>query len=257
MTDLATALLELHTTAPHQAIDAALLAAGTIDGYTTHDSPVGELYVAFNRRGISAVDMADSPEDFEGRFAHTHGRRAIPVGELPESLAQRLDKAIDDGRPGSLPLDFRGLTEFQAAVLRKTAEIPGGEVRPYSWVAREIGRPGAVRAVGSALAKNPVPIVVPCHRVVRTDGRLGNYSLGDAGNKRVLLESEGLDLDRLQELADRGVRFTGSETTGVYCHPTCGHAYRIGAEHRVEFGSETEAEEAGFRPCKVCRPAAA
>jgi O-6-methylguanine DNA methyltransferase len=55
-------------------------------------------------------------------------------------------------------------------------EIPPGEVRPYSWIAREIGRPGAVRATGSALAKNPVPLLIPCHRVVRSDGRIGKYS---------------------------------------------------------------------------------
>lgn len=257
MTDVTTALTELRAIAPEDAIDRALVAAGTIDGYVTHDSAVGDLYVAFNPRGVSAVDLAESDEDFEQRFAHTHGRRATRVAQMPPRLARQLDRAIETGRIGSLPLDFRGLTEFQAAVLRKTAEIPGGEVRPYGWVAREIGRPRAVRAVGSALARNPVPVVVPCHRVVRSDGRLGNYSLGDHANKRVLLESEGLDLDEYQALAARGIRFMGSKTTGVYCLPTCGHAYRITDRHRVEFGDEREAHDAGFRPCKVCRPAAA
>ena len=63
-------------------------------------------------------------------------------------------------------------------MLTKTLEIPSGEVRPYGWVAREIGRPKAVRAVGSALGRNPVPVLIPCHRVVRSDGHVGNYGLG-------------------------------------------------------------------------------
>ena len=257
MTDLTDVLAELRTTAPEGAVPGSLVAAGVADGYVTRDSPLGTLYVAFSPRGVSAVDLADSPEDFEERFAHTHERRAVPVRTLPRQLARHLDAAIETGRPGSLPLDFEGLTEFQAAVLRKAAEIPRGQVRPYGWVAREIGRPGAARAVGSALARNPVPVVVPCHRVVRADGTLGDYSLGEPRNKWRLLESEGLDAGELEELAGRGVRFIGSDTTGIFCLPTCGHASRITDAHRVEFRTETAAREAGFRPCEVCRPAAA
>lgn len=257
MTDLTEALTGLRTSAPSHAVDAALVAAGVADGYVTRLSPVGTLYVAFSSRGVSAVGLADSPTDFERRFAHTHGRRALPVRHLPATIEARLDRAIATGRPGRLPLDFGGLTEFQTAVLRKTAEIPSGEVRPYGWVAREIGRPGAVRAVGSALARNPVPVVVPCHRVVRSDGRLGGYSLGDPSNKRALLEAEGLDLEGYESLSGRGVRFVGSNTTRIFCNPSCGDALRITDEHRMEFRSETDAIDAGYRPCRSCRPAAA
>src|SRR2546425_10684195 len=80
--------------------------------------------------------------------------------------------------------DVRGLTAFEQAVWRKTREIPRGEVRPYGWVAREIGRPAAVRAVGTALANNPIPYFIPCHRVVRTDGHIGNYGGGGAAAKQ-------------------------------------------------------------------------
>src|ERR1700692_1181255 len=79
-----------------------------------------------------------------------------------------------------LTYDLRSCTPFEAAVLRKALEIPRGQVRPYNWIAREIGRPKAMRAVGSALANNPVPILIPCHRVVRGDGKIGNYALGGA-----------------------------------------------------------------------------
>ncbi len=77
-----------------------------------------------------------------------------------------------------VPLNLAWLPDFERQVLIKTLEIPRGEVRPYSWIAAELGRPLAVRAVGNALARNPVPFVVPCHRVVRSDGRIGNYGAG-------------------------------------------------------------------------------
>jgi O-6-methylguanine DNA methyltransferase len=258
MTDsLIAELKSLRTTAAASAVDAAIVASGAADGYVTRPSPVGTLYVAFNQRGVSAVDLAESPADFEERFIHLHGRHALPSGDLPQVIATHLDRALESGRLGRLPLDLDGLTEFQAAVLRKAAEIPGGQVRSYGWVAREIGKPGAVRAVGSALAKNPVPVVVPCHRVVRSDGALGRYSLGDPENKRVLLEAEGLDVEQYEALSADGVRFTGSDTTKIFCHPTCHHARRTTASHTVRFKSERAARAAGYRPCLICRPAAA
>ena len=69
--------------------------------------------------------------------------------------------------------------------------IPRGQVRPYQWLAQEAGKPGAARAVGSTMANNPVPLIVPCHRVVRADGSIGQYSLGGVENKRLLLAVEG------------------------------------------------------------------
>ena len=138
------------------------------------------------------------------------------------------------------------LTEFQQHVLAVTASIPPGEVRPYGWVAREMGNDGAVRAVGTALAKNPVPIAIPCHRVVKSDGSIGNYAFG-APMKHSLLEHEGMtEFGR--------IRYVGSDTTGIYCYPTCRNARRITDKHRVEFGSPLRATAAGYRPCKVCRP---
>ncbi len=239
MTDkLMTDLRDLMTAAPQVAINAAIAVSAVADGYVSRPSPLGPLYVAFNQRGVSAVDLADSPADFEQRFNDLYGRQALPVDRLPDQIERHLDRAIETGKPGRLPLDFSGLTEFSAAVLRKTAEIPGGQVRPYGWVAREIGKPGAVRAVGSALARNPVPVVVPCHRVVRSDGHLGNYSLGDPDNKRLLLEAEGLDVAHYQSLSDRGIRFSGSATTNIFCNPSCHHARRSSPGHTVEFRSE-------------------
>jgi methylated-DNA-[protein]-cysteine S-methyltransferase len=152
-------------------------------------------------------------------------------------------------------VDLSSLTEFQQTVLRKTVEIPRGETRSYGWVAKEIGKPGAVRAVGSALNKNPVPVLIPCHRVSKSDGHLGEYAYG-AAMKRKLLAQEGLDPETVDELADRGIRFIGSRNGTEYCNPTCRHAKRIMEQNRREFRTRSQAESAGYRPCKVCRPVA-
>jgi O-6-methylguanine DNA methyltransferase len=157
-------------------------------------------------------------------------------------------------RRARIELDLRGSTSFEVAVWRKALEIPRGEVRPYGWVAAEIGRPKAVRAVGTALAHNPIPLVVPCHRVVRSDGTIGRYSLGGPENKRRILAAEGLDPDAMEAEAGAGIRFLGSDTTRIVCLPTCQHARRITARHRVPFGSLRAARAAGYRPCKRCRP---
>lgn len=84
---------------------------------------------------------------------------------------------------------FEGLTDFQLKVLEETLKIPFGQVRTYSWLAKRVGSPGAARAVGSVLRKNPYPLFIPCHRVVKSDGTLGRYS-GGRGVKRKLIEFE-------------------------------------------------------------------
>jgi O-6-methylguanine DNA methyltransferase len=152
--------------------------------------------------------------------------------------------------------DLRGLSEFERAVLLKALEIPRGEVRPYAWIAREIGHPAAVRAVGSALRKNPVPVLIPCHRVVRTDGQIGEYALGGSQAKRQILAAEGVDPDWLQRHARAGQRYLGSDTTRIYCFPTCRNARRVQPQHAVSFSSAAAARSAGYRPCRVCRPLA-
>ncbi|MBE3576570.1 MAG: MGMT family protein [Limnochordales bacterium] len=91
-------------------------------------------------------------------------------------------------------LDLTGLTAFSRSVLLKVREIPRGEVRSYAWVAREIGRPGAARAVGNVLARNPVPLLIPCHRVIPQSGILGEYSGGGPTMKARLLALEGVVL---------------------------------------------------------------
>jgi hypothetical protein len=101
-----------------------------------------------------------------------------------------------------------------------------------------------------------VPWLIPCHRVVRSDGRIGDYVFGSDA-KRAILREEGVEVEEMERTAGAGVRYYGSDTTRIYCLPTCRHAKRIAAGHRVPFGSTSAADAAGYRPCRVCRPAVA
>ena len=238
---------------------------GLTDSYVEVDGPIGRIFVAYDANGISLVhrsgegiDQTD-PGGFEEEYLSTFGRPVRRVNRAPDHIARAIDeRAWGRTRPRSdVPLNLAWLPDFERQVLRKTLEIPRGEVRPYSWIAAELGRPLAVRAVGNALARNPVPFVVPCHRVVRSDGRIGNYGAGGPQAKRALLVAEGLDPAELEELPARGIRFLGSDTTGIYCYPSCRNARRITPAHRVPLRSTHDAERAGYRACKVCRPVAA
>ena len=251
------ALHRLRTTAPASLATSTLLSVGLADAYTSLPSPLGSVFVAWNGRGVSAVSAGDDPLAFEARFRDGVGRPLHWVDAPPPRLGAALARRLGGDRRAPVPVDLRGRSAFERAVLEKAAEIPRGEVRPYGWIAREIGRPNAVRAVGTALGHNPVPLVIPCHRVVRGDGTIGQYSMGGPEAKRTVLQAEGLDVDGLQGLAAAGIRFLASDTTRVFCLPSCRHARRITDRHRVRFRSADEGVEAGYRPCRHCRPAAA
>ena len=130
------------------------------------------------------------------------GRTPRPQSAAPASCAeiQCLARIISAGlagravRPPLRLLAFSALPAFHQAVLRATRRIPRGQVRTYGQIAAQLGRPGAARAVGNALAANPFPLAIPCHRVVRTGGRLGGFGGGPA-LKRALLALEGVDFD--------------------------------------------------------------
>ncbi len=163
------------------------LGTGLAEGYDFYESPIGQVIVTFNPEGVSSVDIADG---FEDRYRERFGRPLIRA-EAPAAWRRHIPEAIERGTPGRLPVDLRSVTSFRRRVLETTATIPKGEVRPYGWVARQVDSPGAVRAVGTALAHNPIPLIIPCHRVVRSDGQIGNYSLGGPHNKADLLQHEG------------------------------------------------------------------
>jgi O-6-methylguanine DNA methyltransferase len=250
------ALASLAVPAPARVADDVLVETGLVDRMGPLASPIGTLWVAWNGRGVCEVDLANDGPAAVARHEARSGRRTLLEPALPERLADAIARRLAGEPRVRIPLDLRGRTEFEVAVWTKALEIPRGEVRPYGWIAAEIGRPKAVRAVGTALGHNPVPLVVPCHRVVRTDGTIGQYSLGGPANKRTILAGEGLDPEALEDAARRGERLIGSATTRIVCWPTCRSARRIEARNRVPFRSLRDAGAAGYRPCRICRPTA-
>jgi methylated-DNA-[protein]-cysteine S-methyltransferase len=144
----------------------------------------------------------------------TEGRRVVVV-EDPLSLRMVTDSVLaylnGSRRRFDQRLDLSELGDFGRDVLDVVSHIPYGTLRSYKWVAEKIGRPRATRPVGQALARNPVPIVVPCHRVVNSDGTIGGYSGGGPDMKRRLIEIEtgqtGLPLDQGDPTGRKRIRF--------------------------------------------------
>jgi O-6-methylguanine DNA methyltransferase len=233
-----------------------LHAVGLADQFAPLDSPLGRVFVAWNRRGISAVMRVASEAAFRDAFERSNGRSLERARDIPVTLRRTLESG-DSADARRLRYDLRSCSEFETAVLRKALEIPRGQVRPYAWIAREIGRPKAVRAVGTALANNPVPILIPCHRVVRGDGKIGNYALGGSQKKERILLAEGVEVGDLEQYAREGMRLRGVSSTKIFCWPTCAAGRRAKPQNVRPFRTENAARAAGYRPCKVCRPAAA
>jgi methylated-DNA-[protein]-cysteine S-methyltransferase len=160
------------------------------------DTPLGDLFVAVGDQGLMAVDFGIPESRFIERVTQKTGSPPVESSDhTAEAVLQILDY-LDGGRVEfDLPVDLEPLTEFQREVLDATAQIPRGQVTTYGEIARRIGRPRAARAVGQALGKNPVPIVIPCHRVISGDGTLGGYSGGGGlQSKTHLLRLEGAQL---------------------------------------------------------------
>jgi O-6-methylguanine DNA methyltransferase len=254
MTSFIEAQLEnLQADAPKHAIERVLVSTGAVDYFSHLRWRYGTLWISWNGHGVSCVVPGASPDAFSERHAAKVGREAKQVANVPPALKQLVDRTLETGRLGKLAVDLRGVGDFQRNVLTAIQDIPPGELRTYSWVAKHMGRPNAVRAVGSALNRNPVPILVPCHRVGTANGSIGNYAFG-AEMKRTLLAGEGLDMQTLDALVSSGSRFVGSRNNDVYCFPSCVRARAIQPNDRVEFKNHDTALDAGYRPCTVCSP---
>lgn len=160
--------------------------------YAELDSPIGELIVFVTPRGLLRVKYADEPiEDVLADVAARVSPRILRAPSRTDAVRRELDGYFALRRQRfDLPLDWSLVRGFAGDVLRETARIPFGDVRSYGQVARQAGSPRAARAAGNALGSNPIPIVVPCHRVLHADGGLGGYS-GGLDRKRYLLALEG------------------------------------------------------------------
>lgn len=174
--------------------------------YTRIDSPIGELILAATPEGLREIEFGTDVA--EPAFA----ARLRERGEDPVRL-ERIEDASPEVRPNleraaaqlreyfggqrarfDVPLDWGAMAPFQRAVLEATATVPFGHLDTYAGIARRIGNPGATRAVGNALGRNPIPVIVPCHRVIRSDATIGGYT-GGLGIKQHLLALEGVMLN--------------------------------------------------------------
>jgi methylated-DNA-[protein]-cysteine S-methyltransferase len=155
------------------------------------ESPLGPLYIAASARGLCNLDFAVSRAGFIGGLDPLAQTEQNPTALAP--VAKQLRDYFESTRSEfDLPVDLERLTPFQMSVLQAARRIPPGNTRTYGQVAHAVGKPKASRAVGQALGRNPVPIVIPCHRVVASDGSLGGYSGGGGlESKRLLLTLEG------------------------------------------------------------------
>ena len=224
--------------------------------YGIFSSPLGKILIARSELGVSLVEYLESE-----RVATSHLAR-LAGGELREDKAgvemvyHELLEYLDHRRTRlDWPLDLRwARSDFQRRVLAATAELPYGAVTSYAGIARRIGTPAAVRAVAQALRRNPVPIVIPCHRVIGNGGDLTGYAGNKISLKRTLLSLEGVPVAARARKIERDHMYVRAGADTEYCVPTCGSLSRQSLAGLTLFGSRGHAEAVGLTPCSSCRP---
>jgi len=162
-------------------------------GYDVMDSPLGPLWIAVGPRGVLAIHYGARPDPRElARITRAYGPAVLPDRRRCDAVLEELDQYFAGRRRSfDVAVDLRPLTPFQRRALAATARVPYGELTTYREVARRAGNARASRAAGQAIGANPIPIVVPCHRVVASDGTLGGYSGGLRAKRRLLALERG------------------------------------------------------------------
>ena len=160
--------------------------------YATFNTAMGWIAISSSARGLVRITLPQPSTQEALRLLGSSPSQTTWSPHQFEDIAKRL-RSYFSGEKSAFPdeLDLSQATHFRQMVWRITRHIPYTETRSYCWLAQQIGKPNATRAVGQALAKNPLPIIIPCHRVIASDGKLGGYS-GGAEMKRQLLYLEGL-----------------------------------------------------------------
>ncbi len=221
------------------------------------ESPLGPILIARSELGVSMVEYLESRATAPSRLAHLAGTDAVESQVQTESLYRELLDYLQ-GRRTRLDwtLDLRwARSDFQRRVLEATARLPYGAVTSYGHIAREIGAPTANRAVAQALRWNPVPIAIPCHRVIGSSGDLTGYAGDKVSLKQRLLALEGVPVLTHGALSvERRAMYVRFLAETEYCVPTCGSLPTTPLAELTLFGSRERAEAAGLAPCAACRP---
>jgi O-6-methylguanine DNA methyltransferase len=219
------------------------------------DSGLGRLFVAASDRGLLGVRFADSGEGAEMLAAI---RRKFDFREdiaAADGIRDAIERALagDAAAASSPPVDY-SLVEsaFQRRALTRLRQVPAGGVVTYQALAAAIGAPSGQRAVGHAMATNPLPIFIPCHRVIRSDGTIGNYG-GGVERKLQLLRAEGFRVEKGNRVPSEAVY--GHWQSHIFCRPDCSAVRRVERKKWIIFSEARRASESGMRPCKLCRPA--
>jgi methylated-DNA-[protein]-cysteine S-methyltransferase len=230
-----------------------------IVSYRIFDSPLGPVLLAHSEQGVVLLEYLHGRADLRtSRLARLRGIEAVEDGDDAEALYREF-RAYIAGQTHHLgwPLDLRlAKSPFQRKVLEHTANIPYGAVVSYKRLASDLGQPQAVRAVAQALRWNPVPIAIPCHRVVGTSGLLTGYAGGETGRKRQLLTAEGVPIVPARDdfAIARGAMYLLAPGETEYCIPRCASPDALQSGLLTYFGSRQQAEAVGLRPCTSCRP---
>jgi len=227
--------------------------------YRIFPSPLGQILIGRSEHGIALVEYLGAGTSLRAsRLRQADDVEVVEGGpELERLQRDLLDYIAGRRRDLDWSLDWRlASSDFARSVLEVTAAIPYGAVSSYAGVARRIGRPSAVRAVAQALRWNPLPIVVPCHRVIGSSGRLTGYAGDKLGLKQQLLGVEGVKLHpgRGDVSVAREAMYALGEGASEYCLPTCGDISTRSLSVVTLFASRADAEARGLTPCSDCRP---
>jgi O-6-methylguanine DNA methyltransferase len=161
--------------------------------YTSVESPVGRLWFAYDGERVCGAKLTEDEHEFLIHVESELGRPLQADPDPPARLVAAVNQRLTTGTP--VPFDLDDFTPFQRAVLEAVAAIPPGEVRTYGEVALAVGHPGAARAVGEVMRTNRIPVLIPCHRVVRAGGGIGGYSPDPSIKRRLLVLEGALDSD--------------------------------------------------------------
>lgn len=220
------------------------------------NSPLGDLFVALSKRGIVFIHYLLANDDLENTLAKLR-LTLDPIEDRSsvKAVGAEIRRYLDGNadalrRNADLSL---ATSSFQKKVLDKLQEVPRGAVVSYQALGAAAGAPKGARAVGNAMHNNPVPIYVPCHRVIASGGGLGGYG-GGLARKLQLLRSEGFALGNAAKRLPDSVVW-GHKGTKIYCRTDCRTAAHVDGTQIVFFADPKEAKAAGLRPCKICRPA--